>query len=264
MISLINNRSIIKVLGIDAKQFLQSQFSNDINLISNNQVQINAYCQHQGKIIAIIWVIKRDDHYFLSIPQDLKAIVLSKLNMFKLMSNVDIEDFSTKVNLYGLIDESVDDALILKNNLSILFTTERLTDTHNISYWEKACVDNLLPEIQLDMSVKFIPQTLNLDINHIGVSFNKGCYPGQEVVARMHYLGNPKRRLFRFISKSEVVIGDSLNVNNSDSLKSSGQVIRVSRDENEFHFLGTLEVGHIHDQIFLNNDHNQLVNLIHE
>ena len=51
---------------------------------------------------------------------------------------------------------------------------------------------------------------------------------------------------------------------NSKSLKSSGQVIRVSRDENEFHFLGTLELGHIHDQIFLNNDHNQLVNLIHE
>ena len=264
MITSLSNRSLIKLSGEDSEIFLHSQFSNDIKKIQDKEIQINTYCQHQGKIIAIIWVIKRDDHYYLSIPQELKDVVLSKLNMFKLMSSVDFEDFSTKVYLYGLVEESLDDALILKNNLSILLTTERLTDTHNISYWEKACVDNLLPEIQLDMSEKFIPQTLNLDINQIGVSFNKGCYPGQEVVARMHYLGKPKRRLFRFISKSEVVTGDSLNVNNSDSLKSSGQVIRVSRDENEFHFLGTLEVGHIHDQIFLNNDHNQLVNLIHE
>jgi len=105
---------------------------------------------------------------------------------------------------------------------------------------------------------------LNLDIDEIAVSFTKGCYPGQEVVARMHYLGKPKRRLFRFTSKFEVFIGDSIDVTYSQSLKSSGQVIRVSKNNNEFQFLGVFEVSHIFDKIFLNNDQNKLVSLIHE
>jgi len=96
------------------------------------------------------------------------------------------------------------------------------------------------------------------------VSFTKGCYPGQEVVARMHYLGKPKRRLFRFTSKCEVFIGDSLHVNDSKSLKASGQVIRVTKKDTEFHFLGVFELSHIYNQIFLNNDRNKLVKLIHE
>jgi len=80
----------------------------------------------------------------------------------------------------------------------------------------------------------------------------------------MHYLGKPKRRLFRFTSKFEPFIGDSLNVSDSKSLKSSGQVIRVVKDNNSYLFLGVFEVSYINDQIFLNNDQNKLVSLINE
>jgi len=264
MITFLNNRSLIKVSGEDSEVFLQSQFSNDVKKIQDKSVQINAYCQHQGKILAIIWVILKNGNYYLSIPTDLKALVISKLNIYKLMSKVEIQDFSEKVYQYGLIKEDNENSFKITENLSLLTTREFLTGCQEESFWEAECIKETVPEIYLKMSEKHVPQSLNLDINEVGVSFTKGCYPGQEVVARMHYLGKPKRRLFRFAANSEVSIGDSLNVKNSKSLKSSGEVIRVVNKGDEFHFLGVLEVDCIYDQIFLNNDQNKLVNLLHE
>jgi len=180
------------------------------------------------------------------------------------MSQVKIEDFSEKVYQYGLIKENNKKSYKINENLSFLTTRELLTGYQDNSHWEMACINESLPEIYLNISEKYIPQALNLDINEFGVSFTKGCYPGQEVVARMHYLGKPKRRLFRFVSNVEVLIGDSLDVENSESIKSSGQVIRVAKEGNEFHFLGVFELKHIDDQIFLNNDRNKPVKIIHE
>ena len=261
MITSLSNRSLIKLSGEDSEIFLHSQFSNDIKKIQDKEIQINTYCQHQGKIIAIIWVFRKFENYYLSIPIDLKPLVLSKLNVFKLMAKVEIEDFSEKVFQYGLINENNEKSFKISENLSLLTTREILTDVQDNSHWEMACVNESLPEIYLNTSEKHIPQALNLDMNQIGVSFTKGCYPGQEVVARMHYLGKPKRRLFRFTSNFEVSIGESLDVKNSKSLKSSGLIIRVAKNDNMFYFLGIFEVSYINEQIFLNNDQNKPVNL---
>jgi len=263
MITFLKNRSLIQVRGEDSEAFLQSQLSNDVKKIKRNEVQLNAYCQHQGKIIAIIWLFKKGENFYLSIPNELKELVLSKLNMFKLMSKVEIEDFSEKVYQYGIIKEDNDKSFKINKNLSLFTTRELLTGYEESSYWEAECIKESVPEIYLKMSEKHIPQSLNLDINEVGVSFTKGCYPGQEVVARMHYLGKPKRRLFRFTSNVEVLIGDSLDVNDSKSLKSAGQVIRVANKGSQFHFLGIFEINHIDDHIFINNDQSKLVKLIH-
>ena len=264
MITLLDNRSLLKVSGKDAEVFLQSQFSNDVKNIREGQIQLNAYCQHQGKIIAILWLFKKSNCYYLSIPSELSSLVLSKLNMFKLNSKVEIDDFSKKIYQYGLIYEVYGESFKINDNLSIYTSREFLSNCHDSSQWEIACINAGLPEIYLNTSEKHIPQSLNLDIDEIGVSFTKGCYPGQEVVARMHYLGKPKRRLFRFTSKFEVLIGDTLNAINSKSLKSSGEVIRVANNGSEYQFLGVFEVGHVNDQMILNNNQNKLVNLIHE
>jgi folate-binding protein YgfZ len=257
MIIKLDNRALLKVSGSDAESFLQSQLTNDIFQITPNKIQINAYCQHQGKIMAILWVFIRNDNFYLSFPEDLKGIVLSKLNMFKLMSKVEIEDYSLKLKQYGLIDEKYNESMNIKKNLSLLTTREMLDTTGSICQWEKACIDNSLPEIYRDTSEQFIPQALNLDVNEIGVSFTKGCYPGQEVVARMHYLGKPKRRLFLFSSKCEATIGDSINVKNSKSLKPSGTILRVAKIGGNYYSLGTFEIQHINESANLNNDVNK-------
>ena len=264
MIVKINNRALLKLTGKDVRAFLQSQFSNDIFKISPNKIQINAYCQHQGKIMAILWVFIRNDNFYLSLPEDLKELVISKLNMFKLMSDVEIEDFSYEINQYGLIDEKYTGSFTIRNNLSLLTTREVIDDNGIMDQWEKSCIDNNIPEIYRKTSEQFIPQALNLDIDEIGVSFTKGCYPGQEVVARMHYLGKPKRRLFHFSSKCEVAIGDLINVKDSKSLKSSGVVVRVTKTDEKYHLLGIFEIQHISESAYLNNDVNKPLTIIND
>jgi len=262
MIIKLKNRALIKVTGEDASSFLQSQFSNNIDLIKPNKIQINAYCQHQGKIMAILWVFSKHNHFYISLPEELKALIIKKINTYKMMSNVDIKDLSNQINQYGLVDEENKDAYLLKNNLSLL-TTRKLVDgleSHNL--WEKACIDNKIPEIFSSTSEKFTPQALNLDIDEFGASFSKGCYPGQEVVARMHYLGKPKRRLFNFLSESEAIIGDSITVSVSSSLRSSGVVLRVAKIDNHYQLSGTFEISHINDPIYLNDDLNKPLTII--
>jgi len=262
MIIKLYNRALLKISGEDAQAFLQGQFSNDIFEISTKKIQINAYCQHQGKIMAILWVFVRNDSFYLSFPEDLKELVISKLNMFKLMSKVEIEDFSSEIKQYGMIDEKHTETFTIKNNLSLLTTREVLDDNGSIDQWEKACIDNNIPEIYRDTSEQFIPQALNLDIDEIGVSFTKGCYPGQEVVARMHYLGKPKRRLFLFSSKYETTIGDLINVKDSKSLKSSGVILRVAKIDENYHLMATFEVSHTNKLIYLDNDINKSITFI--
>jgi len=264
MISNLLERSLLKVFGPESEDFLQSQFTNDIKNIKEKHVQINAYCQHQGKIIAIIWVFKKENCFYLSIPNELKEIVLSKLEMFKMMSKVEIEDYSSKINQFGLVGEKRENSFKITNNLSLVTTRKNISNSVYNSAWEYACINDKLPEVYANYSESLIPQELDLDVNLFGVSFTKGCYPGQEVVARMHYLGKPKRRLFRFHSNYKVVTGDNLDVDNSKSLKSSGKVIRVAEKDNSYYFLASFEVSRINDNIFLNNDKSTPVNIIHE
>jgi len=254
----------LRVSGKDAQSFVQSQFTNDISQIKSNKIQINAYCQHQGKIVAILWVFVKNNDLYLSFPEDLKELVISRLSMFKLMSAVEIEDFSNEIKQYGLIDEEHTETFTITNNLSLLTTREVLDDNGSMDQWEQACIDNNLPEIYRETSEQFIPQALNLDIDEIGVSFTKGCYPGQEVVARMHYLGKPKRRLFHFSSKCETNIGDLIHVKDSKSLKSSGVVLRVTKIDGNYNTLCTFEIQHINESAFLNNDINKPMTFIND
>ena len=264
MVINLDNRSLIKVSGKDAGSFLQSQFTNDINRLSFDELQITAYCQHQGKVIAILWIFQRNNSFYLSIPKDITEIVIQKLKIFKLLSDVEIVDFSSNLKQYGIIGENFDNSLRFKNNLSLLTTRKSLDNLSDIGYWEEACIKNLIPEVNHINSEKFIPQSLNLDINEFGVSFSKGCYPGQEVVARMHYLGKPKRRLASFTTVSEVKIGDTLTSEKSNSLKASGEVIRAINIGQYFLVLASIEIKYLNDQIFINNNKNQKLNLINE
>jgi folate-binding protein YgfZ len=130
-------------------------------------------------------------------------------------------------------------------------------------YWDKACIESFLPEINSTTTETFVPQMLNLDINEIGVNFSKGCFPGQEVVARLHYLGKVKRRLFAFKSDSPLRIGDTLHCAQSKSAKASGSVVSQVKFGADFYCLATLEVEHKDDKITINNDQGPTLIRIH-
>jgi len=264
MIIQLTSRTLLKLTGSEVQSFLQGQFSNDINVLEEGVVQLNAYCQHQGKIMALIWVMKRADEYYLSFPQALSAEIVKKLTMFKMMSDVTIKDVTNELLQFGVVNEVVDGAFVINEQQSIVLVDSanefKLSDE---SEWEAACIANEVPEVELVTVEKFVPQLLNLDINEVGVNFSKGCYPGQEVVARLHYLGKSKRRMRAFECDDEIEVGDELLVTNSTSAKASGIVVRRVKLASKSLCLATVEIAHEDDEITLNNSQKTKLTRIH-
>jgi folate-binding protein YgfZ len=264
MIIQLTHRTLLKLTGSDVQSFLQGQFSNDINVLEEGVVQLNAYCQHQGKIMALIWVMKRDDEFYLSFPQALSAEIVKKLTMFKMMSDVTIKDVTNELLQFGVVDEVVDGAFVINEQQSIVLVDSanefKLSDENE---WEAACITNEVPEVELVTVEKFVPQLLNLDIDEVGVNFSKGCYPGQEVVARLHYLGKSKRRMRAFECDGEIEVGDELLVTNSTSAKASGIVVRRVKLASKSLCLATVEIAHEDDEITLNNSQKTKLTRIH-
>jgi len=260
----LKNRALLRVSGSDAEAFLQAQLSNDIKKLNTSSVQLNAYCQHQGKILALFWVMRLEDSFFLSFPSDLLEVIKPRLQMFVIMSNVVIEDVTKEHFQVGSIDQSHQNAFVINEKLSLIITNKQDINQFNmgpIEDWSLACIDLTLPEIYLMTSEKLVPQMLNLDIDEIGVNFSKGCYPGQEVVARLHYLGSAKRRLFAFESGSEINIGDPLYCSSSKSAKDrgarykgSGMVVFRIKYNSKFYCLASLEVELKDEAVTLNNE----------
>ena len=268
----LKNRALLKVSGSDAETFLQGQLSNDINNLGNSSVQLNAYCQHQGKILALFWVTKNEDSFFLSFPKDLLEAIKPRLQMFIIMSDVVIEDITKDYIQVGSIDEAHQKALVINDKLSLIIADKQdinKYDMEPIDHWDKACIDSSLPEIFSVTSEKLVPQMLNLDINEFGVNFSKGCYPGQEVVARLHYLGSAKRRLFAFEVDADANVGDSIYCATSRSAiargaryKSSGIVVFKLKYNSNFYCLATLDVEIKDETITLTNKQGPLLKKI--
>ena len=261
----LKDRVLLRVSGSDAETFLQGQLSNDINKLDAFSVQLNAYCQHQGKILALFWVTKYEDSFFLSFPSDLLEAIKPRLQMFVIMSDVVIEDVTKDYIQVGSIGEAHQKALVINDKLSLIIADKQDINKFNmepIDHWNKACIDSSLPEIFAVTSEKLVPQMLNLDINEFGVNFSKGCYPGQEVVARLHYLGRAKRRLYSFSSDSKVRVGDSLLSANSKSSKVSGIVINTVKYNSQYYCLATLEVDYKDQKVTIDNEQGSVLKRI--
>jgi len=272
MFSYLNSRALLKISGSDAESFLQGQLSNNINELDNSSIQLNAYCQHQGKMLALFWVMRSNDDFLLSFPLDLLEIIKSRLQIFVIMSDVTIDDVSDDYLQIGVIDESHSSSYTINEKLSLIIANPNDLAKFSMSSkdaWDKACIDSSLPEIYLLTSEKLVPQMLNLDIDEIGVNFSKGCFPGQEVVARLHYLGVAKRRLFSFESDSEINVGDALFCSTSKSskargarYKASGIVVSKVKYNTQFYCLATLEVASKDEKVTLNNEQGPILKRI--
>ena len=223
--------AVISVTKEDNLDFLQNQFSNDVRLVSETQSQLNAYCSPKGRVLSLFRVVKQADTYLLLLPQDRLQPTLNRLKMFVLRSKVTLEDASDQIGVLGiagdkaaeLVNQMVPnlpqepDACIYAHDMSIIHLAGeprrylivagygQLKTAWNLckrqalpasaqiwAYWD---IQTGVPEILDVNSDEFVPQMLNLHSLN-AINFKKGCYPGQEVVARMHYLGKQKRRMY--------------------------------------------------------------------
>jgi folate-binding protein YgfZ len=248
---------LIMVGGEDAVDFLQGQFSNDINALNEQQSQISCYCAAKGRMLGNVRIFIRDGDYFLQLPQELLKATIKRLTMFVLISKVELTDVSDQLVRIGLSGNCVDSLLATHFNsipvddngvvregeltlmripadrprFEILGPVEQITqlwqqlgekaELSTPDLWPLLDIRAGIATVYSATSETFIPQMVNMQLVD-GISFTKGCYVGQEVVARMKYLGKLKRRMYRahVVTDQRPSPGDELF---SPHEKSSGQ-----------------------------------------
>jgi len=206
----------IHVHGEDAATFLQAQLSSDVTAVDAGRGQLSAWHDPKGRALAVLTVMPAPDGYFLAMPREVAEAVMRRLAMFVLRSRVRIEagppvagqlggpaPFSGGPASTDWAADSSDGGVAVR-----LPGRERWlvagpaaasapADDETRRAWELEAVRAGLPEVYPATSGAFVAQMLNLDALG-GVSFTKGCFPGQEIIARAHYLGRVKRAMRRF------------------------------------------------------------------
>lgn len=211
IIDLNNYYSILTVKGDDAATFLQGQITNDIHRADQGMIY-SGICNPKGRLFAFLRIVKMTDHYFLICPHQIIDSLQLRLKMFILRSKVEIE-INKNLKMFGIMNDCSSikqgneslSPLPSDDNRQLLLTEDK--DGHfinlmdqamastNLSQWLMKDIQSGIPEIMPETQEKLLVHTCNLD--HINaVSFKKGCYTGQEIVARTHYLGKPKHRCF--------------------------------------------------------------------
>jgi folate-binding protein YgfZ len=222
---------LIFVEGADAASFLQNQLSNSVLGLnrtlapqiaqSHDSVRLIGYCNPKGRLLASAWLgqfpedANAPDRFALFISKDIAASIAKRLSMFVLRSKVKVIDASSQWSVFGYCcnDSDITDLQIEAGQIGLRLP-DVLANNHTYSraliaqkndglenklgddsmQWDHLEVMSAIPRIVLATQEQFVPQMINFE-SVAGVDFKKGCYPGQEIVARSQYRGAIKRRL---------------------------------------------------------------------
>jgi tRNA-modifying protein YgfZ len=211
----------LAVSGEDARRFLQNQLSSDLDQVTTTRGQLSAWHDPKGRVLAILRILPQPEGFLLLLNAGLLPTVAQRMQMFVLRAKVQL---SPGPQVFALPDSGHEATGVVAG---LVLETEPLSagctatvsalrmpgrtgwllagelesaaspDAAAEAAWDRAEVEAGLPEVYPETTGQFVSQMLNLD--RIGaVSFTKGCYPGQEIVARAHHLGRVKRRIRLF------------------------------------------------------------------
>ena len=234
----LDSLAALRVVGDDRSSFLQGQLTQDLLKLSDTRSLLAGWANPKGRLLCIMQLCQRGDEILAILPADLLDSVTQRLRMFVLRADVRLEP--SALDLFGLLELPVDGpakiaGLDLPAMPGACTASEELllarapTDaSHGLALgdadamadqlaaegeaagaddWVRARVAAGLPTISSSGSESFVPQMVNLDLLG-GISFSKGCYVGQEVVARTQNLGRIKRRMFRYALPGGASVAD--------------------------------------------------------
>ncbi len=207
---------VIRATGEDAATFLHSQLTQDVLSLQTSQARLAAYCNAKGRMQASLMITRAaDGDIYLLARTGLVASLVKRLSMFVLRAKCKLSDVSTSVQAIAVLGKPNDavgaQAMVLADWPSAgsspryLMLVNSDGQSHLVSALQSAGFVHAVHSDQMDLAAgiahiepatheAFIPQMINFDLVG-GVNFQKGCYPGQEIVARAHYLGKQKRRM---------------------------------------------------------------------
>lgn len=223
-ITLLPSFSLLRISGGDAAEFLHNQFTCEVNALGEGGGIPGAWCNPKGRVITTFILYRLSGEFYLLMPTILLEHVVKRLRMFVLRAKVKITDFTAERTIMGMrggnhslpeddgafrIDRlnerlhlfmptaSGNRFLIIDDDAALQLVWLELSKSMipaDSRCWDRLDMAAGIPWLNEETTEKFLPQELNLD--EIGaLSFDKGCYPGQEVIARLHYRGQVKRRL---------------------------------------------------------------------
>lgn len=235
---------LIEADGEEAKSFLHSQFTSDINHLADGQAQHAGWCSAKGRMQASFLAWRDGGRYRLMLAADLQEVSQKRLQMFVLRAKVKLAALTDSTILLGLSGPQAPEALadaalpcpddamttVIADGITVIRLDAgrfiiAAPESAAAALWQKLSVkarpagvpvwrwldiQAAYPLVTLATKEEFVPQMA--DFEKIGgVSFHKGCYPGQEIVARTQYLGKVKRHLFRLNSAQALKAGDDLH-----------------------------------------------------
>ena len=235
---------LLKVAGEDAQSFLQNLLSNDIREVTSMHAQLSSFNNAKGRMLASMLIWRDGNDYVLQLHHSLCEPIRKKLSMYVLRSKVKIVDVSAELVCIGVagadaiktlqvlyselpqqameVATQSEDSILCRetNRFQIITTPQRAIELWQAlsalraigsPCWDWQDIRAGVPFVQAATLEAFVPQMLNFEVIG-GVNFKKGCYPGQEVVARMHYLGKASRRMYlaHLDDATEAKAGDSL------------------------------------------------------
>lgn len=216
MLAKLNNISLLKFSGADNIGFLQGQLSNDLDTLEDRW-QFSGYCTPKGRLLALFKLWREGDDVYALIDSSLLEATVKRLRMYIMRSKVTIDVIEQAVFSPIFKQENARFSITVEGQSRLLhhgtrtlrvnFKPEQTVSSTEINTsddspsvggdetWALSCIEAGEPTINSTNVELFVPQMVNLDLLG-GINFKKGCYTGQEIVARMHYLGKLKQRMF--------------------------------------------------------------------
>ena len=241
---------LIRAQGADAASFLHGQLTHDFSQLGLSQARLAGYCSAKGRLLAsfVAWKVA-DDELLLACHASVLAATLKRLSMFVLRAKCRLSDASSDLLLLGVAGPAAD---ALAGDAPVWGKTEvngagvvRLPPAAgqsrilwagsgaapappelDLDAWRWLEVQSGVPVIEAPTVEQFVPQMLNFELIG-GVNFQKGCYPGQEVVARSQYRGTTKRRMFLFDIEAPAAAGQEV-FHSADTGQPAGMVVNAA------------------------------------
>ena len=238
---------LLSVSGTDARAFLHAQLTNDIEHLPADGAALAGWCSAKGRLLASFLVVPAAEGFFLQLARDLAAPVAKRLSMFVLRSKVKIADESESWEQFGVWDADLSNAGVSwSGHVATVRVGERrflqlaprgeLKEAPNAKEAEWALLEIRAgrPLITSATQDQFVPQMVNFE--QLGaVDFKKGCYPGQEIVARAQYRGQVKRRMVHATAPAGVALQPGADYN-------GGTVVDVAPVENGSELLAVVPI----------------------
>jgi tRNA-modifying protein YgfZ len=228
----LSHLGILRVSGDGAKKLLQGQLTCDLEEVSENQTRLGAYCLPQGRMISLFRIFQWQQDYYLQMAAEIVPATLATLKKYAVFFKVILTDASAALSrfsysgvqaeaelqkVFSTLPGGPDSAVVCDNTLILRMAGElphyelicpvaegnalheKLLATAKsapVDIWKYLNLTAGIPDLYTATTGKLLPHDVNLPRLN-GVSFNKGCYTGQEIVARMHYRGNLKKQMYR-------------------------------------------------------------------